>query len=79
MITPDKHTDVKYSVIYLSGLILKEIQTSGVIKFDELKSAIESKVGIKARDNFTPALSFLFLINRIIYNEKLDAFLLESK
>ena len=73
MLRPDKHTDIRYSVIYLSGIIMKVIQESGIIKYDELKNAVIQKTGSKANENFELALSFLYLIDKINYQKELDS------
>ncbi len=75
MIAPDKHTEIGTSVPYLSGLVLKEITDSGVIKYDELKNSVFSKIGSNVGETFEYALSFLFLLNRISYNKFSDSFL----
>lgn len=74
MITPDKHTDIKTSVMYISGLILAEIQHNGIICYDDLHNVIINKVGNRIGDNFEHSLSFLFLIDKIQYNKELDSF-----
>lgn len=73
MLKPDKHTDIKYSVVYLSAIMLKEIQQSGIIKYDELKNILMQKIGSKANENFEQALSFLYLLDRINYLKELDS------
>lgn len=73
MLKPDKHTDIKYSVVYLSAIMLKEIQQSGIIKYDELKNILMQKIGNKANENFEQALSFLYLLDRINYLKELDS------
>ena len=73
MITPDKHTNIKYSIIYISGIVLKTVQENGIIKFDELLNSIIKQTGNQAKEVFQYALSFLFLNNKIEYNQKLDS------
>lgn len=72
MIKPDKHTDIKYSIIYLSTFIMKEVMTNGVIKFDDLKESLIQNIGKKANENFEHSLSYLFLIGKIEYIPKND-------
>lgn len=74
MLRPDKHTDIKYSIVFLSALMLKEIQKSGIIKYDELKSGLMDKIGRGVADNFELTLSFLFLLGKIEYVKNLDSF-----
>lgn len=67
MIKPTKHTDIKYSVIYLSTFIMKEVMTNGVIQFEDLKQSLISNFGKKANENFDYSLSYLFLLGKIEY------------
>ncbi len=76
MIAPNKHTDIKTSVPYIAGLTLKEITNSGIIKYDDLKRSITTKVGQNLGESFEYAVSFLFLLNKIVYNQSLDSFTL---
>ncbi|TFH94684.1 ABC-three component system middle component 8 [Porphyromonas levii] len=73
MIGPNKHTDIRTSVPYIAGLLLKEVSADGIIKYDDLKRYVAMKVGHALGDNFEYALSFLFLLNRIEYNQSLDS------
>lgn len=75
MLAPDKHTVIKFSVLYLAGLILKEIQRNGIIKYDELKSFAVNSAGSSVGENFEYALSFLFLLDEIKYEQGLDSFI----
>ena len=75
MIAPDKHTEIRTSIPYVAGLILKEIASNGIVKYDDLKSCIVEKVGQNLGDTFEYALSFLYLLNRIAYNQSLDSFI----
>ena len=72
MLTPHKHTDVKYSILYISGLIVREMQRSGIIKYDDLKNVIIGQTGKEIGDSFEYSLSFLYLINKINYNQQSD-------
>lgn len=76
MIVPDKHTDIKTSVPYIAGVILKEISANGIIKYDELKNCVTKKIGQSLGDSFEYGVCFLFLLNRINYNQSLDSFTL---
>jgi hypothetical protein len=76
MIAPNKHTEIKTSVPYIAGLALKEIADSGIIKYDDLKHSVTNKVGQNLGDTFEYAVSFLFLLNKVVYNQSLDSFVL---
>jgi len=73
MLKPDKHTEIKYSVVYLSALMMKEIRQNGVIKYDELKNTLIQKIGNKVNENFEQALSFLYLLDKVNYLQELDS------
>lgn len=77
MIAPDKHTDIKTSVPYIAGLVLKEVSANGIIKYDDLKKSVAKQVGQSLGDTFEYAVSFLYLLNRIVYNQSLDSFTVE--
>lgn len=74
MIAPDKHTEINTSVMYIAGLAMKEIAQSGIIKYEELKGCITAKIGTNVGELFEYALAFLFLLNRITYNQSSDSF-----
>ncbi|MEY3444584.1 MAG: hypothetical protein RLZZ519_2865 [Bacteroidota bacterium] len=73
MITPDKHTDIRYSVMYVAGVVMLEVKANGIIHYDDLMNAILAKVGERAKEVFPKALSFLYLLGRIAYLAPLDA------
>ncbi len=74
MLAPTKHTKIRYSVLYIAGLILFEIKKNGIIKYDDLKNVIINAVDKEIGDSFTYSLSYLFLIGKIFYNQELDSF-----
>jgi len=73
MLTPDKHTNIKFSLIYVSGIVLKTVQNNGIIRYDELLNTTIKQTGNQAEDVFQFALSFLYLNNKIVYNQKSDS------
>lgn len=76
MIIPDKHTNIKFSVIYISGIMMNEIKVNGIISYSDLQKIISKKIGKQANEMFELSVSFLFLLNKINYNEKLDSIIL---
>ena len=76
MIAPNKHTDIKTSVPYIAGLTLKEVEKNGLINYDDLMRSVTTKVGQNLGDSFEYAVSFLFLLNKIVYNQSSDSFTL---
>ena len=73
------HTNIQYSVIYVSGLILKVVRESGIVKYEELHSSVVRTTGVQAKEMFLYSLSFLYLLNKIYYNDKLDSIALVNK
>jgi len=73
MLTPTKHTNIKYSIIYISGIILKILQENSILKYDELKDLLIKNIGIKAKSRLNISLTFLYSIGKIEYLKKLDA------
>jgi hypothetical protein len=72
MLTPHKHTNIKYSILYISGLIMLELKRSGIVKYDDLKNVIINQIGKEIGDSYEYSLSFLYLINEINYNQLSD-------
>jgi len=79
MIVPDKHTNIRYSVIYISGVMMNEIKINGIIKYSDLQDVILMKIGKQAKEVFEFAISFLYLIGKVEYNEKLDSIIMLDK
>lgn len=73
MLRPDKYTDVKVSALYISGIIMQEMIQNKIIKYDDLKSRVISRLGERARDVFPIANSLLFLLGKIEYLRELDS------
>jgi hypothetical protein len=76
MLAPNKHTDIKYSIPYIAGIIMREMKRSGIIQYDDLKNVIISEVGKEIGDSFEYSLSFLYLLNEISYNQQSDTIIL---
>lgn len=73
MLRPDKHTDIKYSIVFLSAVMMKEILDSGIIKYDDLKNNLVDKIGKGITENYEYTLSYLFMLGKIEYVDKLDS------
>lgn len=73
MLKPDKHTEIKYSIVFLSALMMKEILDNGIIKYDDLKNSLADKVGQGINENYEYTLSYLYLLGKIEYVDKLDS------
>jgi hypothetical protein len=53
-------------------MIMREMQRSGIIKYDDLKNSIIGQVGNEIGDTFEYSLSFLFLISKVNYLQQSD-------
>ncbi len=73
MLVPDKYTNPKYTVLYIAGIMQREIQNSGIIHYDELKGRVALLVDENALELFPLANSFLFLLDKIEYIAELDS------
>lgn len=73
MLTPTKHTNIKYSIVYISGIILKILQENSILKYDELKQIVIENIGVKTKARINISLTFLFAIDKIEYLNELDA------
>lgn len=73
MLRPDKHTDIKYSIVFLSAVMMKEIIDNGIIKYDDLKNSLSDKIGKGIAENYEYTLSYLFMLGKIEYVEPLDS------
>jgi len=73
MLTPTKHTKIKYSTIYIAGIILKYIQKENIVKYEDLKEILVGNLGVKAKPRLNVSLTFLFSIGKIKYIKELDA------
>jgi len=69
----DRHTNPKYSVLYIAGIILKEVQKNGIIHYEEMKERLAFLLDEKAATLFSHANAFLYLIGKIEYVKELDS------
>lgn len=76
MLTPTKHTNIKYSVIYIAGKILGFLKKETLIKYEDLKEMLVSEIGVNAKNNIDYSLTFLFSIGKIEYIKNIDAIML---
>ena len=78
MITPDKYFDLKNSVINVSASIIKALQKINVLTYDELEMEIHKTLGEDSINIFPYALNFLFLLNKIEYNNSIYSFTIKK-
>ena len=72
MIAPNKYLDLNLSVINLGGIILKILQSSGIMRYDDLLDRLIFVQGENAKEVFSSTLSLLYLLGKIQYNKNLD-------
>jgi hypothetical protein len=73
MLKPNKHLDPRFSVIHVGGLILKALKDTGMLTFAELLSILMDKIDVTVKEVYLPSLSFLFLLGKIQYHQKIDS------
>jgi hypothetical protein len=78
MITAHKYLNLDLSVINVSALIISKLKGHNLLQYDELLGATMSVLGEKVREVFPYSLNFLFLVGKISYLDKLDAFQLNE-
>lgn len=78
MITLDKYFDLKNSVINVSATIIKTLQKINVLTYDELEMEIHKTLGKDSINIFPYALNFLFLLNKIDYNNSIYSFTIKK-
>lgn len=75
MITPHKYLNLDLSVVNVSAFIIKELQRTSLVKYDELINSLASKLGDGSKEVFPYAIDFLYLLDKIRYhNAPVDAF-----
>ena len=62
MITPSKHTDIRYSVLFLSNKIISYLKQENIIKFNDLIEMLISDLGNKVKNNINATLLFLYAL-----------------
>jgi hypothetical protein len=73
MLTPTKHTNIKYSVIYIAGKVLTYLQNENILRYGDIRDSLIKEIGQKAKYNFDFALTFLYSIGKIEYLNNIDA------
>lgn len=73
MITPTKHTDIRYSVLFVANKIVRYLKRENIIKFNDLVEMLIAEFGNKVKNNINEALLFLYALNKVDYIKELDA------
>lgn len=71
MIRPSKHNDPDKTLVYASFLMLKRLQKSKIVSYEELLGFIKKEI-TSGEYLFLPALNFLFLLGLVNYQAKND-------
>ena len=79
MITPSKHTDIRYSVLFLANRIIKYLKRENIIKFNDLIEMLVADFGNKVKNNVNETLLFLYALNKVQYIKEIDAISLVEK
>lgn len=74
MITPYKYLNLKLSIINVSAYIIKSLQKIKILSYSELEIEVRTQLGQEIRHIIPYALNFLFLLDKINYNNKIDSF-----
>ena len=78
MITPDKYFDLKNSVVNVSASIIRALQKINVLTYEELEKELCKSLGEESKHIFPYALNFLFLLNKIEYNNSIYSFTIKK-
>jgi len=73
MLNPDKHTNLKFSILNVSGHILKFLIENNIVKYNDLLLYLSNNLGNGVKDVFIHSLSFLYIFGKIEYIKELDA------
>jgi len=79
MITPSKHTDIRYSVLFLANKIIKYLKRENIIMFNDLIEMLIADFGNKVKNNINETLMFLYALNKVQYIKEIDAISLVEK
>lgn len=74
MLKPNKHLDLDRSVLRVSSVLLVELRRRRMMSFETVRALIRRRVGDDADVVLLPAVNFLYLLGRLDYHPKNDAF-----
>ena len=72
MLKPNKYTDINSSVLMVTYELLKVLKSRKIVEYSDLLNQILNRRGENMRKLFLPALSFLYMLNKIKYHQKED-------
>lgn len=73
MLSPTKHSNLKYSIINVSASIITTLKENGIIEYNDLLSSLKHKIGVEVSEVFLLSLNFLYILKRIEYIDELDS------
>ena len=74
MLQPNKHLDLDQSVLRVSAIILSELGRRRILPFESVRKLVGRRIGDDADIVLMPAINLLFLLGRLKYHLKTDAF-----
>jgi len=69
---PSKHTNLKYSLINVSAIILKILKDNAIVEYNELFELLKIKIGKDVGEVFLLSLSFLYIHKKVQYSKDTD-------
>lgn len=73
MIYPDKHMNLRVSVVNISAFILTNLKLGQEVQYTKILEKVINNFGEDAKENFPYALNFLFLLGKLIYISESDS------
>lgn len=73
ILSPTKHSSLRYSVINVSATIIAILKENGIIEYNALLDALKNKIGKEVGEVFLLSLTFLYILRRIDYIDDLDS------
>jgi len=74
MIKPDKYTNLELSVVNISAQVIKILKENEIVKYDEVLSMLVKSYGENVKLVYPLSVNFLFILGKLNYHNKLDAF-----
>lgn len=74
MIKPDRHTNPTYSILNITAIILSELNSFYSVQYDVLLNRVTNILGDESKINFPYALNFLYLLDKLNYDQPTDSF-----
>lgn len=72
MIRPTRHLDLNTCVLNVATKVAKSLRDNGSTKYEPLLDAMQSELGESAKFQFPLAVSLLYLLGTVEYDEKAD-------